>query len=137
MSSGKNSSSTSPSDMPTLTRSFLLSAIDHACSSFKTPFPVVRSKFDMWKNGKTEQHKAEQAADEQYIVKYANPRIEYTATYEEWRRSRDNIITQIKSTNIIGEQEKLVSELLRIPFPDILRKPVEDVYTKYEVPTRA
>ena len=117
--------------MPKLSRSFLVAAIDHSCNDAKTSYQIVRSRFEEWKNGMSTKHTSEQLMDEKYTANYASRRAEREEAYKQWHASRDDIIKRIKGTNVAGEQERLMSELLRMPFPDVLRSPVEDVYTKY------
>lgn len=120
-------------DISKLTKSFLFSAVNHATSDAKSPYHLVKSKYEEWKNEKANNATKDQAKQEKYIITYSNPRIEYESAYTEWVQTRNEIIKQMKNTNIIGEQEKLMSDLLKIPFPEILRTPVQEVYTRYEL----
>ena len=120
-------------DISKLTKSFLYSAVNHATSDAKSPYHLVKSKYEEWKTEKANNALKDQAKQEKYIITYSNPRIEYESAYAEWSKTRNEIIKQMKNTNIIGEQEKLMSDLLKIPFPDILRTPVQEVYTRYEL----
>ncbi len=124
-------------DIPTLTHSFLTSVLDHACNDARAPYHAAKARFEEWKLAHSDNHAKDQEADEKYIINYANPRSEYEHAYSEWIKARDDVIMRMKSTNVIGEQEKLMSELLRIPFPDILRSPIPDVYTKYNIGVNA
>lgn len=114
-----------------LTRSFLFSAIDHACNDAKTPFQTVSSKYEQWKQAMMDKRDKEQSMDEKYIINYLNKRNEYEEIYQQWYTQRNEIIKNIKNTDIIGAQESLLSDLSKIPLPDILHTPVPDVYTKY------
>ena len=118
-------------DIPRLTRSFLTSAMDHAYNDARAPYHAAKARFEEWKLAHSDNHAKDQEAQERYIVRYANPRSEYEHAYAEWVKSRDTILNRMKGTNVIGEQERLMSELLRIPFPDRLRAPVPDVYTSH------
>jgi len=120
-------------DISKLTKSFLFSVVNHATSDAKSPYHLVKSKYDEWKIEKSNIALKDQAKQEKYIITYSNPRIEYEHAYYDWIQSRNEIIKQMKNTNIIGEQEKLMTDLLKIPLPEILRTPVDNVYTRYEL----
>lgn len=119
-------------NIPELMRSFLFSAIDHACSDAKSSFQLVNSKFDEWKQAKMNVTTEEQKMDEQYIIHYSNKRNEYEEAYKNWMTSRVEIMEKMKKTAVIGEQENLMKQLVTIPFPDILKTSVADIYTKYK-----
>jgi hypothetical protein len=114
-----------------LMRAFVLSAVDYACNDTKMPYPIVQSRYEMWKKSREDKTTENNTAEEKYIVKYANRRTEYESAYEEWSKSRENIIQSMKVTNVIGKQEELMAKLLALEFPDILTERVEDVYTKH------
>lgn len=113
-----------------LMRSFVLSAVDYACNDTKMPYPIVQSRYEMWKKSREDKTTENNTAEEKYILNYANKRTEYESAYEEWRKSREEIIQSMKTTNVIGKQEELMAKLLALEFPDILAERVDDVYTK-------
>lgn len=117
--------------LPQLMHSFVLSAIDYACNDTKMPYPVIQSRYEMWKKSREDKTTENNMAEEKYIMNYANRRTEYESAYEEWSKSREEIIKNMKATNVIGKQEELMTKLLALEFPDILAERVEDVYTKY------
>jgi hypothetical protein len=113
-------------------RAFVSSALDHAANDAKTPYQGVRVRYEEWKQGRMDKHSKQREAEEGYIVNYANRRSEYEQAYADWRSARDSIIRKMKDTSIIGEQERLMADLLRMPFPEVLRSPVMDVYTSHK-----
>lgn len=118
--------------IPQLMRSFVLSAVQHACNDAKTPYPIVKSRYEIWKKAREDERAKDTAADEKYIVQYANKRAEYQRAYEEWSKSRNDIIKSMKETNVIGRQMEFMKQLLELELPEILVEPVEDVYTKHK-----
>lgn len=117
--------------VPELTRTFMLSALDHASNDAKPVFAVLKARYEAWKAAKSEQHAGKQAAYEKYLVLYERPRSEYKDAYEEWVKARDAILQEMKITNVMGKKTELMARLLQIPFPDILKAPVPDVYSSH------
>lgn len=114
------------------TRSFLFSAMDHACNDAKAPLSLVNSRFQEWKKSRMDVTSADEQANEQYIIHYGNKRTEYEEAYKLWKASREDLLQKIKATNIIGEKESLMQELSALPIPDALSRPIPDIYTRYK-----
>jgi len=118
--------------LPQLMRSFVLSAVQFACNDAKTPYPIVQSRYEVWKKAREDERVKSTAADEKYIVQYANKRAEYERAYLEWSKSRNDIIKSMKETNIVGKQMEFMKQLLELELPEVLTERVDDVYTKHK-----
>lgn len=122
----------SKSNIPELTRSFLFSAIDHAYKDAKTPLPVVRSRFEEWKQARMDAQSREEKANEDYILQYSNKRTNYETAYSEWIAQRTALIEEIKEADNGGIRQNLMAQLSAISFPEALSLRVPDIYTKYK-----
>lgn len=113
-----------------LTRSFLLSALDHVSNDTKTPLTTVKVRLEAWKSKRSDIYRERQEEQEKYVREYEAPRADYQQAYDAWVRARNQILQEMKSTHVIGMQESLMTQLLQIPFPEILKSPVAEVYTR-------
>lgn len=127
-----STSTSTPVDLsiPKLAKTLVFSAIDHACHDGKVPYSFVKSTFEQWKHAKQQQQAEEQAANEKYIIDYESKRLEYENVYQQWHQSRTELLKEMKQTQVIGNQQHLITELTKIPFPEMLHHPIPDIYTK-------
>lgn len=119
--------------IPKLAKTLVFSAIDHACHDGKVPYTFVKSTFEQWKHAKQQQQADDQAANESYIIQYESKRLEFENAYQQWFQARKELLEEMKHTQVIGEQQRLITELSKIPFPEVLHHPIPDIYTKHKV----
>lgn len=113
-------------------RSLVFSVLDHSSNDAKTPYQIVNSRFEEWKQKRMAIAGEDQKAEEEYIIKYGSKRAEQEEAYQQWHTLRSEKMKSTKNTNVIGKQEKLIKELSSIPLPEVLTTQIPDIYTKYK-----